>query len=158
MVIPPGAVPKGLSPRGVQDVITPPPRPLAIRPLGLPPPEPPDGIDENQARAALRGGKGAGGAGGDVAPLAVVTIDSAPPSAYAARRGEIVVGRRDGARFTWAVTIDRWPALGSTAWATPVGEENRVRLVLPTPAGDVVVVEPHEAARPAQEDPEGARS
>lgn len=158
LVVPPGAVPGGALGAA--------PEPLAIRPLGPPPLPMPDGIDERQARAALAQQRWLGRLGrsarpGQLArsrsravtppdvPLEVVAVDGDPPSAYAPRTGPIVVRRADGTRLTWPVTLQTWPARGSTAWATRVSEGEHVRLVVPTPAGDVVVVEPGGPATPA---------
>lgn len=151
LVIPPGAVPRSMLSRAVQDQL---PgahdrrRPLVIAPLGPPPPEPPDGVDERQARVGLAHGKLRSATAPDV-PLEIVTIDSEPPSAYAPRRADVTVRRADGTRLTWSVTMEHWPAMGTSAWSTRAATGEQVRLVVPTPAGDVVVVEPHEPARRA---------
>ena len=119
-----------------------PPRPLAIRPLGPPPLPCPDGIDESQARAALRSADGRRAVTPPDVPLEIVTIDSPPPSAYAPRRADITIRRADGTRLTWPVTMERWPDRGSTAWATRGEAGESIRLVAPTSAGDVVVIDP----------------
>ena len=177
LVVPPGAVPAALArdlspPAGPQDRLlgevtgspaarppgaaspSAPPRPLAIKPLGPPPPPRPDGIDEQQARAALAArlpsrwpGRRALPATPDV-PLEVVTVTSPPPSPYAPRRGQVTVRRATGDSFAWETTLQRWPTAGSTVWATPVAESQQVRLFVPTPAGDILVAEPHGPARP----------
>lgn len=153
-----GSAPLGSSHAGSSHpgpVGRPSPRPLAIKPLGPPPPTPPDGIDEHQARAALAApppsrlpSRRTSPTPPDV-PLQVVTIVSAPPSPYAPRRAQITVRRATGESFSWETTLQRWPTAGSTAWATPLADGQPARLVLPTPAGDVVVAEPHGPARPA---------
>lgn len=162
LLLPPGSVPRAYAYHAPQDSLPAaspretPPRPMAIRPLGPPPLATPDGIDEDQARWALRHGVRGKAAPPREVPLEVVTVDSPPPSPYASRTQPITVRRADGRRSTWTVTMDTWPERGSTAWAGRVdggdGDGERVWLVVPTCVGDVLVVAPRGPARPAEPD------